>query len=94
MREFVEYLDPVLHVAIINDLQDFLLLNGQFIGLRRLETRKQISLHENKRNKCCSNTSNTSLLSVLPNQVFLFWSLNPNLSMITASPFDIMQSNT
>lgn len=35
------HLDPVLHVSVINDLQDFLLLNGQFIRLRRLETRKQ-----------------------------------------------------
>lgn len=35
-----EYLDPVLHVPVINDLQDFLLLDGQFVGLRRLETRK------------------------------------------------------
>lgn len=34
------HLDPVLHVAVVNDLQDFLLLDGQFIGLRRLETRK------------------------------------------------------
>lgn len=32
------HLDPVLHVAIIDDLQDFLLFDGQFIRLRRLET--------------------------------------------------------
>lgn len=38
------YLDPVLHVSVINDLQDFLLLYGQFIGLRRLEKRKQICM--------------------------------------------------
>lgn len=31
------YLHPVLHVSIIDDLQDFLLLDGQFIWLRSLE---------------------------------------------------------
>lgn len=34
------HLDPVLHVSVVDHLQDLLLLNGQFVRLRRLQTRK------------------------------------------------------
>lgn len=50
----VAHLDPVLHVSIVNDLQDFLLLDGQFVWLRCLETNKQdqsVCLYKNKMKK-------------------------------------------
>lgn len=44
MRGNVSYLDPVLHVSVINDLQDLLLLDGEFIWLRRLQTTRLLCL--------------------------------------------------
>lgn len=41
--ENAKYLHPVLHVSVIDDLQDFLLLDGQFVWLRGLGTGTEIS---------------------------------------------------